>query len=69
MLLPENRIMEIYGLTDDICKFYSETVKNNALEEHNRKHLRNKPNSLPNVEAITIYFLRQMLFCLFLQKH
>ena len=69
MLLPENRIMEIYGLTDDICKFYSETVKNNALEEHNRKRLRNKPNSLPNVEAITIYFLRQMLFCLFLQKH
>ena len=54
MLLSEDKITEIYCLTDDFCKFYGETVKNNALEEPDGKRHRNKPNRLSYAEAITI---------------
>ena len=48
------KITEIYCLADDFCKFYSETVKNNALEEPDGKRHRNNLNRLSNAEAITI---------------
>ena len=54
MLLSEDKITEIYCLADDFCKFYSETVKNNALEEPDGKRHRNKPNRLSDAEVITI---------------
>lgn len=54
MLLSEDKITEIYCLADDFCKFYSETVKNNALEEPGGKRHRNKPNRLSDSEVITI---------------
>ncbi|MCQ2301697.1 MAG: transposase [Bacteroidales bacterium] len=54
MLLSEDKITEIYCLADDFCKFYSETVKNNALEEPGGKRHRNKPNRLSDAEVITI---------------
>ena len=54
MLLSEDKITEIYCLADDFCKFYSETVKNNALEEPDGKRHRNKPSRLSDAEVITI---------------
>ena len=54
MLLSEGKITEIYCLADDFCKFYGETVKNNALEEPDGKRHRNKPNRLSDAEVITI---------------
>ena len=54
MLLSEDKITEIYCLADDFCKFYSETVKNNALEEPDGKRHRNKSNRLSDAEVITI---------------
>ena len=39
---------------NDFCKFYGETVKNNALEEPDGKRHRNKPNRLSYAEVITI---------------
>lgn len=51
-MLSEDKIMEIYCMKDDFCKFFGETVKNHSLQVSNGKRHRNKPNRMSDAEEI-----------------
>jgi len=46
-MLPDSKVIDIFYMADDFCKFFNETVK---------KH-RNKPSRLSDAEMITILIM------------
>ena len=54
-MLSDSKIIEIFYMADDFCKFFNETVKKHSIEDV-KKH-RSKPSHLSNAEMITILIM------------
>ena len=54
-MLSDSKIIEIFYMADDFCKFFNETVKKHSIED-GKKH-RNKPSRLSDAEMITILIM------------
>ncbi len=54
-MLSDNKVIEIFYMADDFCKFFNETVKKHSIDDE-KKH-RNKPSRLSDAEMITILIM------------
>ena len=54
-MLSDNKVIEIFYMADDFCKFFNETVKKHSIDDK-KKH-RNKPSRLSDAEMITILIM------------
>ena len=54
-MLSTNKVIKIFYMADDFCKFFNETVKKHSIED-GKKH-RNKPSRLSDAEMITILIM------------
>ena len=54
-MLSDRKVIEIFYMADDFCKFFNETVKKHSIED-GKKH-RNEPSHLSNAEMTTILIM------------
>ena len=54
-MLSDNKVIEIFYMADDFCKFFNETVKKHSIDDE-KKH-RNKPSRLSDAEMITLLIM------------
>ena len=54
-MLSDSKVIDIFYMADDFCKFFNETVKKHSIED-GKKH-RNKPSRLSDAEMITILIM------------
>ena len=54
-MLSDSKVIEIFYMADDFCKFFNETVKKHSIIDTKRH--RNKPSRLSDAEMITILIM------------
>ena len=59
-MLSDSKVIGIFYMVDDFCKFFNETVKKHSIED-GKKH-RSKPSRLSDAEMITILIMED--YCL-----
>lgn len=60
-MITQDKVIEIYSMADDFCKFFSTQIKSHTLESPSKSRKYHRDNKMSDAEIITILILFHMM--------
>lgn len=60
-MITQDKVIEIYSMADDFCKFFSAQLKNYLIETPSKTRQYHRDNKMSDAEIITILVLFRMM--------